>query len=231
MKKSVKKLETYLGRLIRDIERKFKVKSEVSLEKLISISNQLLEKGKQGNPKIYSIHEPDVKCISKGKSGKRYEFGQKVSISVTNKSNWIVGVSLLENNPYDGHSLVEVAKSIEKVTNVKLKEIHVDKGYRGHKYTGDSEVHISGLGRKKVSLSLKKRKKRRSAVEPKIGHLKSDHRMGRSYLKGTLGDEINCILASAGCNFRKILNKLREILFFYFLRLFYFSNFNILCKN
>ena len=70
-------------------------------------------------------------------------------------------------------------------------------------------VHISGMGRRDLPVSLKKRKRRRSAVEPKIGHLKSENRMGRCYLAGFAGDQLNAILAGAGSNFRKILRRLR----------------------
>lgn len=210
MKRELKKMKAWLGRLIRDIQKKADLGKHEKLSRLVDLAIRFLEEGKKGQDKLYSVHEPDVKCISKGKAHKRYEFGQKISIATTNKSNWVVGIDFLKGNPYDGHVLAQVTSSIEKTAQAKLEEVFVDKGYRGHGYSGEAKIHISGMGKKRLSWSLKKRKKRRSAIEPKIGHLKSDHRMGRCFLKGLLGDEINAILAGAGSNIRKILNFLRE---------------------
>lgn len=209
MRKGVKTLENWLGRLVRDIERKLPKDVSESLLQLLDKANRFLEHGKKGQDKLYSIHEPDVKCICKGKAHKRYEFGQKVSVATTNKSNWIVSVDLLRGNPYDGHSLGSVVKSIEKTATIEVEEIFVDKGYRGHNYKGKAKVYIAGKGRKKAPPSLLSRMNRRAAVEPKIGHLKLDHRMGRCFLKGLIGDEINALMAGAGSNLRKMLNLIR----------------------
>src|SRR5690606_27646536 len=120
------------------------------------------------------------------------------------QGNWIVGVGLCEGAPYDGHTLAAAMATIERNTGTSLSDVYVDKGYRGHDYSGEATVHIAG-SQKKVSRAEQKRRKRRSAVEPKIGHLKSDHRLGRCYLKGLAGDAINVILAAAGSNLRKLL--------------------------
>ena len=138
---------------------------------------------------------------------------QKVSVATTNRGNWFVAVKLCPGNPYDGHTLAETLASTENNTGVNLTDVFVDKGYRGHDYTGDAKIHIAGQGGKRLSRSLRKRKRRRSAVEPKIGHLKSDHRMQRCFLKGLPGDAINAtslppaqtsLNCFAGCFLRQI---------------------------
>ena len=117
-----------------------------------------------------------------------------------------MGVQALHGNPYDGHTLPGAIEQVERVTGKSVKEAFVDKGYRGHNYSGDAHIHITGQrGRGKAGLALRKRKKRRSAIEPKIGHLKSDNRMDRNFLKGKEGDRINALLAGIGANLRKLL--------------------------
>jgi len=160
--------------------------------------------------KLYSLHEPEVQCISKGKAHQRYEFGQMIAVATTNRSNWIVAASLMENNPYDGHSLAATLAATEDVTGVDVTDAYVDKGYRGHGYTGKADVHIAGQRRKNTTRAQRKRRRRRSAIEPKIGHLKSDHRMGRCFLAKLCGDAINAVLAAAGSNLRKLLGLLRR---------------------
>ena len=113
---------------------------------------------------------------------------------------------LFRSNPYDGHTLAGAIGQVERVIGREVKEAFVDRGYRGHDYTGDATVHITGYrGKGKAGPALRKRKKRRAAVEPKIGHMKSDHRMGRNFLKGIEGDRINALLAGIGANLRKLL--------------------------
>ena len=151
-----------------------------------------------------------MQCISKGKAHKRYEFGQKVAVATTNRSNWFVAARLLEDNPYDGHTLSETLATVENVTGVAVTDTYVDKGYRGHGYTGGADVHIAGQRGKNTTRAERKRRRRRSAIEPKISHLKSNHRMGRCFLARLCGDAINAVLAAAGANLRKLLGLLRR---------------------
>jgi IS5 family transposase len=191
--------------VVRDIGRKA-IEIDPQLQEYLERSGKLLSQTRKSKNKLYSIDAPEVECISKGKAHKRYEFGCKVSVATTNESNWVVGVQALHGNPYDGHTLADAIKQVERVTSRKIKEAFVDKGYRGHDYTGDGQVHITGQrGKVKAGPALRKRKKRRSAVEPKIGHMKSDNRMNRNYLKGAEGDRTNAILAGIGANIRKLL--------------------------
>lgn len=204
-KRTTKTLRTLLGRVVRDIGRKA-VEIDPPLQTYLNRAEKLLAQTQKSKNKLYSIDAPEVECISKGKAHKRYEFGCKVSVATTNQSNWIVGVKALHGNPFDGHTLSGAVEQIERVTGKTVKEVFVDRGYRGHDYTGDGQVHITGQrGRGKAGPALRKRKKRRSAVEPKIGHLKSDNRMNRNFLKGKEGDKINALLAGIGSNLRKLL--------------------------
>ncbi len=208
MQKRLRKLRTYVGRLIRDIQRKATdIDEELAI--LLDRAGRIRCQQPKDKKKLYSLHEPEVQCISKGKAHKRYEFGQKIAVATTNRGNWIVAASLMEDNPYDGHTLTDTLMAVEHVTGMAVTDTYVDKGYRGHGYTGGAEVHISGQRKKNTSRAERKRRRRRSAIEPKIGHLKTDHRMGRCFLARLCGDAINAVLAAAGSNLRKLMGLLR----------------------
>ena len=204
MRRQLRKLRTYVGRLIRDIRRKSTTIDD-DLATLLDRAGRIRDQRPEDTKKLYSLHEPEVQCISKGKAHKRYEFGQKVAVATTNRHNWIVAASLMEGNPYDGHTLTATLTNVEAITGVPVTDAYVDKGYRGHRYTGPAEVHIAGQRKKSATRSERVRRRRRSAIEPKIGHLKSDHRMGRCFLARLHGDAINAVLAAAGANLRKLL--------------------------
>lgn len=208
-RRGTKTLHTLLGRVVRDIKRKA-IEIDPPLQDYLNRAEKLLGQTQKSKNKLYSIDAPEVECISKGKAHKRYEFGCKVSVATTNQSNWVVGVQALHGNPFDGHTLGGAIKQVERVTGKTISEAFVDRGYRGHNYSGDAQVHITGQrGKGKAGPALRKRKKRRSAVEPKIGHLKSDNRMNRNFLKGKEGDRMNALLAGIGANIRKLLAAFR----------------------
>ena len=146
-----------------------------------------------------------MECIAKGKAHKRYEFGCKVGVASTSKDNWIVGVQHLPGNPYDGHTLKGAIAQVEQLTGWSPREAFCDLGYRGHDPLGDTRVHLVGRRKKKLSRTLRKWLKRRAAIEPIIGHLKSDPRMGRNHYQGQSGDAINAVLSAVGFNLRKLL--------------------------
>jgi len=206
-KKAVKKVKTYLGRVTRDIERKISGSSELKerFSDLLQMANRLLLQKRSDSNKLYSLHAPEVECISKGKAHKKYEFGCKVGVATTSKDNFIVGVQAFHGNPYDGHTLNESISQSERLGDFEAKEVYVDKGYRKHDYKGEAEVHLARSGMRKLKPSLRKWLKRRSAIEPVIGHMKNDGRLGRNYLLGEEGDKMNAILCGAGHNMRKLL--------------------------
>lgn len=215
-KSCTRKLKTYLGRVIRDIKRKYP-DPDLELQSLLEIGSRVFNQQKHDKKKIYSVHEPHVECISKGKAHKRYEFGCKVSVAATSRGGWFVGAMALHNNPYDGHTLVKALNQVERIAN-RPEYAFVDRGYRGHKYSGEVKVHVDKQRRGRTAKSLWRWMKRRAAIEPGIGHLKTEHRMDRNRLKGTTGDQINAILSTAGMNFHKLLQWavefLRQIIFF-----------------
>ena len=203
-KASTRKLRNYLGRVLRDIERNCS-KPDRQLQSLIDIGTRIYHQKQKDKNKVYSVHAPEVECISKGKAHKRYEFGCKVSVAATSKGGWFLGAMAVHGNPYDGHTLAQAISSTETNTGVAVTDAYVDKGYRGHNYVGEAMVHISGSSPRKLTRTTKKRRRRRSAIEPKIGHLKRENRLGRCFLAGLTGDAVNVVLAAAGSNLRKLL--------------------------
>jgi len=218
MRRELRFLRTRLGRLIRDIRRRASC-PDLALRELLDLCERLHRQKRHDKHKLYSLHEPEVVCISKGKPHKRYEFGQKISFATSNRGNWVLSASLCQGNPYDGHTLASTLALTELNTGVTVTDAYVDKGYRGHDYEGDATVHLAGSSHRGLSRTQRKRRRRRSAVEPIIGHMKSDHRLGRCFLSGLLGDEINALLAAAGQNLRKLLRWFVFALLFWLTRL------------
>jgi IS5 family transposase len=209
-RRELKRSKVYLGRVYRDIQRKLPRQSaavrELFAEPLARIA-RLLAQQRHDHNKLYSLHAPEVECVAKGKVHKKYEFGVKVSLAVTQRDNFIVGALALPGTPFDGHTLSAALHQVEKLTGIKPERCFVDRGYRGHGIK-DVSVHIAGQKRG-VTRALRRALKRRNAIEPIIGHAKHDGLMGRNYLLGSHGDAMNAILAAAGHNLRIILRKLR----------------------
>jgi transposase, IS5 family len=205
--KMTKKLKIYLGCVVRDIQRK-KPCPDAQLAELLEKAKKILSQERNSKHKLYSIHAPEVECISKGKSHKKYEFGCKVGMVSTSRKNWIISSQAFHGNPYDGHTLQASLRDAEEKSNVTIKHVHVDGGYRKHDYCGSAQVHITGKGNRPKSRWDKLWQRRRAAIEPVISHAKHDNRMIRNYLKGIVGDKINALLAACGYNFRKLCGAL-----------------------
>jgi transposase, IS5 family len=213
-KKMAKQLRNYLGRVIREIERLgkshpgFATAAEDALKKARIIYAQAGDvKAKE---KLYSWHAPEVECIAKGKAHKAYEFGVKVSFASTIKSNFIVGAKAFHGRPYDGHTLKKALGQVQQITAIMPHEVQVDQGYRNHGIKEESGTRVI-LSRQKrgVTRTIRKRQKRRNAIEPIIGHCKHDRAIGaRNFLKGILGDQVNAIALAVGFNLRKILKQI-----------------------
>jgi IS5 family transposase len=186
------------------------------------------QKQRQRGPKIYSLHAPEVECIGKGKAHRPYEFGVKVSVATTlaraKGGQFVTHTKSLPGNPYDGHTLGTVIPEMEALIGNIIERLLADKGYRGHNAPPDYKFRVFTSGQKRrVTPQIKRQLRRRSAIEPVIGHLKSEHRMGRNFLWHRQGDAINAVLAAAGYNFRRLLRwlqlLLRQILLQFVLRL------------
>jgi IS5 family transposase len=221
--RALRTLRTYLGRVIRDIARK--IEGDPGLEAkfafLMSLARRVRaqQRGQRG-PKVYSLHAPEVECIGKGKPHKPYEFGVKVSVATTLKHSkggqFVAHAQALPGNPYDGHTLASVIPAIEQLVGNTIERLHADAGYRGHNAPPDYKFKIyTSRQQRRVTPAIKREMKRRSAVEPVIGHLKEEHRMDRNYLAHRHGDANNAVLAAVGYNFRRLIRWLTE-----FLRLF-----------
>src|SRR3954454_19026406 len=158
----------------------------------------------RGRDKLYSLHAPEVECIGKGKAHVRFEFGVKVSIATTNAlapgGQFVLGARALPGTPYDGHTLDEQIAQTERITGVEVERAYVDRGYRGHD-ADRARVILSGQKRS-VTPTVRRERRRRNAIEPVIGHMKSDGHLGRNFLRGTEGDAANLILSAAGHNLR-----------------------------
>lgn len=222
--RALKKLKTYLGRVIRDIVRK--IADDDGLKKtfapmLSRASAVLHQHQRQRGQKVYSLHAPEVECIGKGKAHKPYEFGVKASIATPIKhakgGQFVLHAKALPGNPYDGHTLKTVIPGIEALVGNTLQRILADAGYRGHNAPSRYKFRVYTAGQKRrMTPEIKRQMRRRSAIEPVIGHLKAEHRMDRNYLAHRAGDAANAVLAAAGYNFSLLIRWLRFLL----LRLF-----------
>ena len=214
MRKALRRLKGYTGRVLRDIERQIDKVAEgplkSRLQDMVALVNRLLAQKPKDRKKLYSLHEPAVDCISKGKAHKRYEFGTKVSVATTTTGGFVVGMRSLPGNPYDGHTLHEALEQVDILTDQRPDMAFVDRGYRGHGVE-TVKVFISGA-RRGITRTIAKLLRRRSAIEPMIGHMKTDGRLTRCPLKGTTGDAIFAVLCGCGHNIRMILRHLRAFL-------------------
>jgi IS5 family transposase len=231
--REVRRLRTFTGRLYRDIARKIAQRPDLQ-DAFRPVAEPILRllAQKQGDKhKIYALHAPEVECIAKGKARTRFEFGVKASFAVINTrtkrptpnqgpgdkpraslvgkpfifgGQFIVGARACPGLPYDGHTLKHQIAQVERLTGVKVQRAYVDKGYRGHGLK-QPEVYVAQT-RGLASPTIKRELRRRSAVEPVIGHMKQDGKLDRHWLQGENGDAVNVLLVAAGHNIRLILN-------------------------
>ncbi|MGB8364972.1 MAG: IS5 family transposase [Rhizomicrobium sp.] len=219
--KSLKKLRTYLGRVIRDVARRIEGNEELQavFARTLSLARTVRDqKQRQRGYKVYSLHAPEVECIGKGKAHKPYEFGVKVSVATTlshaKGGQFVTHAKALPGKPYDGHTLATVIPEMEALIGNTIERLIADKGYRGHNAPPDYKLRVFTSGQKRrMTPKIKREMRRRSAVEPVIGHIKSEHRMERNYLAHRAGDAANAVLAAAGYNFSLLLKWLRLLLF------------------
>jgi IS5 family transposase len=205
--KGQRKLKTIAGRLIRELERKLPTESLKAQRDNFSLYRRVLGQKPHDKAKIYSLHEPQVYCMAKGKEHKKYEFGGKASVAMCKQSGVIVAAVAHEKNLYDGDTLPEVLGQAEVIMERRPDKAIVDRGYRGRQRVEGTEVLVPGRAKpgqsKAMTAKMRQRFRRRAAIEPVISHLKHDYRLMRCFLKGFVGDSINLMLAAAAWNFRK----------------------------
>jgi IS5 family transposase len=215
--KALRKLKTYLGRTIRDIGRQIAGEDDLQAIFLrpLHLASRVLDQNRhQRGRKVYSLHAPEVECIGKGKAHAPYEFGVKVSVATTIKRSrggqFALHAKALPGNPYDGHTLATIIPQMEATIGAEIGRVLADAGYKGHNAPESHKFRVYTAGQKRrMTPAIKREMRRRAAIEPVIGHIKNEHRMGRNYLAHQQGDAINAILAAAGYNFRLLLNWLR----------------------
>jgi IS5 family transposase len=205
-----RRLRTIAGALCRELQRKLPDELKKGLQSMFDICEKILNQKKGDKNKIYSLHEPHVKCIAKGKVHKKYEFGSKVAFAITKNSAIIVGVKNFTENVHDSRTIETTLDQIVKATKRRVAKFLCDRGFRGKKKCGKTTIHIPEPPAKDASAYEKRKARkefgRRSAVEPVIGHVKNDHRMARNFLKGKVGDAINALMSAAAFNFKKLMN-------------------------
>lgn len=206
--KADKRLRTIAGRLVRELKRNLGENN--GYDELLSLFEKVLLQRRNSSNKIYSIHEPEVLCISKGKEHKKYEFGNKVSI-IRSITGVILGACSFRNE-YDGHTISQSLEQVERLTGKTIKKLAGDRGYRGKKEVNGTQILIPDAPKAKDTYYQRKKKHKlfckRAGIEPTIAHLKSDYRLGRNFYKGVIGDAINVMLAAAAYNFKRAMRAL-----------------------
>ncbi len=176
---------------------------------MIGRAKRILSQKPKDKHKLYALHAPEIECLAKGKARKPYEFGVKLSITTTHKEGLVLGARSMPGNPYDGHTLADALEQAETLSGVRSPIAVVDRGYRDVALEG---VKISHPGlRRGITRGLRAMIRRRSAIEPAIGHMKADGKLDRNWLKGALGDAMHAVLCGAGHNLRMILRKLASL--------------------
>ncbi|MEO6849858.1 MAG: IS5 family transposase [Mucilaginibacter sp.] len=204
-RKANKKIKVIAGRLVRELARKLPLdRLGIHLPNL-KLYQRVLSQKRDDKDKIYSLHEPDVKCYAKGKEHKKFEFGSKASILVDQGTGIIMGAINFTETLHDSKTLPEALEQYERLTGKQAGQVFVDRGYKGLKQYKDSQIQVPKPD-KNISKSKRKKHSKRAAIEPVIGHLKTDYRLCRNFLKGIIGDLMNVILAAAAMNFKRVMN-------------------------
>ncbi len=204
-RKANKKIKVIAGRLVRELARKLPLATLGIYLPALKLYQRVIAQKRGDTDKVYSLHEPDVKCYSKGKEHKKFEFGSKASILVDQGSGIIMGALSFSQTLHDSKTLPEALEQYERLTGREAAEVFVDRGYKGMAAYKASKIHVPKPD-KNISKSKRKKHSKRAAIEPVIGHLKTDYRLCRNYLKGILGDMMNVILSAAAMNFKRVMN-------------------------
>jgi IS5 family transposase len=204
-RKANKKIKVIAGRLVRELARKLPLDTLGTYLPALKLYWRVLCQKRQDTNKVYSLHEPDVKCYSKGKEHKKFEFGSKASILVDQSTGIIMGAINFTETLHDSKTLPEALEQYERLMGKEVGEVFVDRGYKGMSTYKGSKIQVPKPD-KNITRTKRKRHSKRAAIEPIIGHLKTDYRLCRNYLKGVLGDMMNVILSAAAMNFKRVMN-------------------------
>ena len=217
--KAIRRVQTIANALLRDVQRKLSENAKEKFKNDLETYGKVINQKREDKNKIYSLHEQKVVCIGKGKAHKKYEFGSKSAVAMTKNSCIIVGVQSFPDNRHDSKTLSDLLSQVTLNQGNAPQMAFCDRGFRGIKKVGETNICIPTASSTDAT-AYEKRKarnnfRRRSAIEPVIGHLKSDFRLTRNYLKGVMGDTINLILAAAAFNFKKWMKGTVSDIIFY----------------
>lgn len=211
-----KKLRTIGKRVLRELERKLPSTILKDYEEVFKIYLKALTQERNTKDKIYSLHESQVACIAKGKSGKAYEFGTKVAVVRGRKTGVISSIKRFSGNPHDSKTLEESLAQSERVRKsvggTRPKKASTDRGFRGIKVV-EGTVILLPTKKEKTKYEqqvARLRFRARAAIEPCISHLKRNHSLGLNFLKGVAGDINNALLAGIGYNLKMRFNQIKE---------------------
>lgn len=206
-RKASKSIKIIAGRLVRDIAYKLPLSRLGIYLPTLKLYQQVLSQQRGDSNKIYSLHEPNVKCYCKGKEHKKFEFGSKVSFAIEQGTNIIVGALNFTQSLHDSKTIPDVLEQVERLTGQQATEVYVDRGYKGISQYKATKIYVP-KSNKNITKQQRKKHSKRAAIEPIIGHLKSNYRLCKNYLKGIVGDNINAILAAIAMNFKRVINLL-----------------------
>ena len=207
-KKADRKLKTIAGRLLRELERKLPSHLLEDYQEEFELYYEILNQKRTDKNKIYSIHKPFTSCIAKGKAHKQYEFGTKIGLNTTFKTLIITAIKSFDGNPHDSKTMEPLLQQMEKNINHTPDELIYDRGGKGIKQIGKTKISTPDY--RPLKRVKKKKFRRRAAIEPVIGHLKTDFRMNQNYLSGDNSPQINAFLAATGWNLKKMMKQLKE---------------------
>jgi IS5 family transposase len=208
-RKANKKIQIIAGRLVREIARKLPLTTLGKHLPTLKLYQRVLSQKRGDSDKIYSLHEPNVKCYSKGKEHKKFEFGSKASVLIDQHTGIIMGAINFTQTLHDSKTLPEALEQYERLNGRHPKEVFVDRGYKGVKQYKDAVILVPKPD-KNITKAQRRKHSKRAAIEPIIGHLKQHYRLCRNYLKGIVGDNMNLILAAAAMNFKRRINLWRK---------------------
>lgn len=212
--KAQKKLNTIAGRVVRELNNKLPEDRLPIYQDELAMFQQVLDQKRNDSNKIYSLHKPFTACIAKGKAHKKYEYGNKIGIMLNPKELVVLAVDSFEGNPHDGKTIRPLLDQMEDNLEYLPEEVVYDRGGRGKSQIKGVKISIP-KPIKKTDTQYQKRKarkkfRRRAAIEPVIGHLKTDFRMSQNYLHGRGSPRMNAMLAATGWNLKKMMEKLKQ---------------------
>lgn len=236
-RKSGRHLKTIALRLIRELERNFNAEQKEFYKDLLVLYTKTVTQQKHDKDKIYSLHKPFTRCIAKGKAHQQYEFGNKVGLITTaNKGKKIItAIKAFLETSYDGHTIEPLLEQMEYNRQKLPKELVYDRGGRGKTEIKGVKISIPSK-QKKTDTAYQKQVKRkkfrtRAAIEPIIGHLKTDFRLAQNYFLGETGPQINALLSATAWNMKKMMEILKQKIIFQFFKIQFFIFNKIFSKN